>query len=167
MGRRGDRKTDGIMPRAWIIAGLFLAAFLLIQLFGPEKNLGERDTSDDFIPVSGIPDTLAVIFTHSCYDCHSNRTEYPWYGNLAPSSWLMDNHVREGKSHLNFSSWGILDRAERISQLNRICEECTDGSMPLRSYLLMHRTAGLRPAEIEAICEWAEQASMNLLTTKE
>ena len=150
--------------RVRIILGIFFAAVLLIQLIRPEKNLDEIDTPDDFIHVSQVPDTLARIFLNSCYDCHSNHTHYPWYGSIAPVSWYINKHVVEGKAHLNLSSWGIMDKAQKISKLDEICEECSDGAMPLKSYLWVHRSTALGPQEIEAICEWAEQEAMEIMS---
>lgn len=151
------------MRRIYFYLALFLGVFLIIQLISPEKNLGEIENKDDFLQISQVPDTLARIFMNSCYDCHSNRTRYPWYGKVAPVSWYLNKHVTEGKAHLNFSSWGILDKAQKISKLDEICEECKDGSMPLRSHLLMHKSATLGASEIGAICEWAEQEAMEIM----
>ncbi|MFC2111995.1 heme-binding domain-containing protein [Bacteroidota bacterium] len=154
------------MKKASIVGGLILAAVLLMQLIGPDKNLGEIDTPDDFIQVSQVPDTLARIFLNSCYDCHSNHTNYPFYGSIAPASWFLNKHIVEGKDHLNFSSWGIIDKAKKISYLDDICEECSEGNMPLKSYLLIHRSSALGPDEIEAICDWAEQEAMEIMNSE-
>jgi len=155
------------MRRAFLIIGIILAALLLMQLIRPEKNLGKTGGHEDFLLLSRMPDTLARIFLNSCYDCHSNHSNYPWYGNLAPASWMLNSHIKEGKSHLNFSSWGTMDRARKISILDKICIECSEGAMPLKSYLMMHRTASLGPHEIEAICAWSEQAAMEIMKSPE
>ena len=81
------------------------------------------------------------IAVAACYDCHSNETKWRWYSNVAPVSWLLQNHVDEGRSRLNFSEW---DRRQRIGEL---VESVTEGSMPPRSYLLMHWSASLSAAE--------------------
>jgi len=109
------------MRRFSIASGLILIILLIMQLFRPERNLGEIDTADDFIQVSLVPDTLARVFLNSCYDCHSDYTNYPWYGNLAPASWILNRHINEGKAQMNFSSWGVLDKAQKISLLDQIC----------------------------------------------
>ena len=155
------------MRRLWIFLGFILAALLVMQFFRPEENLGEADTADDFIQVSQVPDTLARVFLTSCYDCHSNYTNYPWYGNIAPASWFLNSHIREGRARLNFSSWAVLDKAQKISRLDQICEECTSGSMPLNSYVLIHRSAALGADEIEAICAWAEKEAMEIMGSGE
>lgn len=140
------------------------AVLLLIQLIRPGKNLGELATETDFIHVTRVPDTLASVFLNSCYDCHSNRTRYPWYANLAPFSWYLNGHIVEGKAHLNFSSWDLMDKAQKITQLDQICEESSTGSMPLKSYLFIHRTARLSSRDIQNICDWVESESLRILT---
>ena len=155
------------MRKAWIITGIIAILFLLMQAIRPEKNLGEMNAPEDLLQVSGVPDTLAVLFINSCYDCHSDHTRYPWYGSLAPSSWLLASHIREGKSNLNFSSWGFLDKAQKISLLERICDECSEGLMPLKSYTLLHRSTILEESETEAICSWAEQESLDILKARD
>ena len=137
-----------------------------MQFFRPEKNLGNLETEKDFLQVSMVPDTLASVFLNSCYNCHSNNTRYPWYNNVSPLSWYLNKHILDGKEHLNFSSWGTLDKAQKISKLDEICEECKNGAMPLKSYVLVHRDEKLSPDEIEAICEWAESEAMNILSSE-
>ena len=149
--------------RLRLVLLMVLASFLIIQFFRPEKNLGEIETAEDFIQVTGIPDTLARVLMNSCYDCHSNRTRYPWYNNIAPVSWYLNAHVVEGKAHLNFSSWALLEKRKKISQLNDICSEVEDHTMPLKSYLFIHGSAALSEDEINAICDWADSEAMRLM----
>jgi hypothetical protein len=154
------------MRRRLIYLVSVVAALILIQFIRPEKNLGELGTETDFLQASGVPDTLAGIFLNSCYDCHSNHTRYPWYSNVAPFSWYLNKHVEEGKAHLNFSSWGIMEKAQKITQLDQISEEITYGSMPLNSYLLIHRSSKLGDQEIKSISEWAENEALRILTAE-
>jgi hypothetical protein len=99
----------------------------------------------------------------SCFDCHSNQVQFPWYSKLAPSSWLLANHIREGKSHLNFSEWEAYSNREKIGLLEDIKDEVGSGKMPLKSYLLIHRDAKLNPEEISALIRWADEASARML----
>lgn len=154
------------MRRRLIYLVSVLAVLILIQFIRPEKNLGELHTETDFMLVSEVPDNLTSIFLNSCYDCHSNHTRYPWYSNVAPISWYLNKHVEEGKAHLNFSSWGIMDKAQKVTQLDQICEECTHGSMPLNSYLLIHRSSKLNEQDIKSICDWTESEALRILTAE-
>jgi hypothetical protein len=152
------------MRKKLIYLVAIFSALILIQFIRPEKNLGEPDTETDFLHASQVPDTLASVILNSCYDCHSNRTRYPRYGNVAPFSWILNRHIEDGKAHLNFSSWGILDKTQKITQLDEICEEITSGSMPLKSYLLIHRSSRLSKQDVQAICEWTESEALEIMT---
>lgn len=82
----------------------------------------------------------------ACYDCHSNRTTWPWYSNIAPLSWRIQGHVDEGRKKLNFTAFDPAseDMAEAAGEAG---EEVTDGKMPLNDYLLAHPEARLTPDE--------------------
>jgi hypothetical protein len=86
-------------------------------------------------------DEARRIAVAACYDCHSNETNWRWYTNVAPVSWFLQNHVDEGRSRLNFSEW---DRRQRLGEL---VESVSEGSMPPRSYLIVHSAARLSAAE--------------------
>ncbi len=154
------------MRRFSIFLLILLGILIVLQFFRPEKNLGEFDTPSDFLLVSMVPDTLAAVFLNACYDCHSDHTRYPWYSQVSPVSWYLNHHIEEGRTHLNFSTWGTLDKGKKISILDEICEECKAGTMPLKSYLLMHRDTRLSPDQMESICKWAEKEAMRILTSE-
>lgn len=82
---------------------------------------------------------------NSCFDCHSNEASYPWYSYVAPVSWLVSNHITEGREHLNFSEWNDdIDADEMI-------EEIRSGEMPLWDYKLMHSHANLTPEQTDSL----------------
>ena len=87
-----------------------------------------------------------LLAKRACFDCHSNETRWPWYSHLAPSSWLLQNHVDEGRSALNFSEFG-----KRFEDAHEAGETVRDRSMPPRSYLLFHPDARLSVAEREQL----------------
>lgn len=149
--------------RIWIAGVVLLAVLLFLQVFQPERNLGEPDNMNDLVESLGMPDSLAVVLKRSCYDCHSNRTEYPWYSYIAPVSWYLDNHIRKGKDHVNFNSFGALEKSGKIGVLSDICEEVESGSMPLKSYTLIHGNARVSDIEKEALCRWAELESLKIM----
>jgi mono/diheme cytochrome c family protein len=86
----------------------------------------------------------------SCFDCHSNETKWPWYTNVAPSSWLVQRDVDEGRSKLNFSEW---DRPQEGSDA---AEVVRSGEMPPWQYTLLHRGAKLSDAEKESLAKGLE-----------
>jgi hypothetical protein len=80
----------------------------------------------------------------ACFDCHSNETETQWWEDVAPLSWWITNHVKEGRDKLNFSEW---DRHRGES--DDAAETVRDGEMPPSYYtwLVMHSNAKLTPKE--------------------
>ncbi len=56
---------------------------------------------------------------------------------------------------MNFSEWGKMSSSKQEIKLDKICEEITDGEMPLKQYLLIHRDAELSQADKDLLCNWA------------
>jgi len=152
------------MKRGVKIAGFLLVVFLIIiQFFRPEKNQGSLEQENDLLRMATVPDSLASILLTSCYDCHSNHTYYPWYSRISPVSWYLDRHIREGKEDLNLSDYGLMDKAEKIGILSDIYDALEAGTMPLQSYLLIHRDARMSQDDIEKLMDWADQESLRLM----
>ena len=105
---------------------------------------------------------VETVLRRSCMDCHSNRTEWPWYSNVAPASWLVVDHVNHGRKHLNFSDWARFDREEAGHVLKSICKEAQGGSMPMPSYTLVHRDARLDGEDVRTLCDWSRAESERL-----
>jgi hypothetical protein len=147
----------------YLIGILLLAGLVVIQFFRPERNSGEADGENDLIVQLGITGEVAVILKTSCYDCHSNRTRYPWYSSIAPVSWYLEHHIIKAKEELNFSEFGTLRKSVQVGALSHISEEVGAGSMPLKSYLLIHRDARLDEGKREILVEWADARMGDLL----
>lgn len=145
-----------------IIILLLIAAFAIMQLFQPERNKAAV-TNDDIVFQMEIPQPVKKIIITSCYDCHSNQTRYPWYASLSPISWMISDHVEDGKEALNFSAWGQYSKREQISLLDDIFNAVSEKGMPLMSYIIIHKDAGLFDYEIEDVCSWTEEAAENLM----
>jgi hypothetical protein len=87
------------------------------------------------------PATRALA-ERACFDCHSNRTSWPWYSHVAPASWLVQSQVDEGRQALNFSEWqGASEEADEAGEAVR------EREMPPASYLVAHPEARLTAAE--------------------
>lgn len=108
------------------------------------------------------PEEVQSVLERSCYNCHSNETEWPWYGYVAPASWLVARHVSEGREHVNFSEWNQLSLDDRSGALEEIAEEVDERKMPIRSYLLLHPEARLTDAERWLLIDWATARSNKL-----
>ena len=147
-----------------IFSILLLAGFIILQFFQPDKNTGEQLTETDLVWSTDIPVEMAEKFMNSCYDCHSNYTNYPWYGYVSPVSLLLDNHIKEGKEKLNFSVWAEYSKKEQVILLGGICSELLDMKMPLPMYIQLHRKAEISTENIFLICDWTDQESENIIS---
>ena len=150
-----------------IILYIFLGSFIFIQFFRVEKNLGEVNKQDDFfVQNQSLPASLMATMKTSCYDCHSNHTIYPWYANIAPFSWLIDQHIRNGKDELNLSEYGSLTSKQKISVLTKICDAISDSTMPPANYLMLHKDVALDSDDITAICDWSDGMALFIMRNK-
>lgn len=153
-----------MMKTPWKLAGIILAGGIVaIQFFQPERNLGAAHSEHDLAVVLEAPEKVASILENSCYDCHSNRTAYPWYSRVSPFSWYLGMHIRKGKEELNLNEFGTLDKNKRIGTLADICDVIETGEMPLKSYLLIHRESVLSENDREEICNWLESEALKMM----
>jgi hypothetical protein len=100
------------------------------------------------------PSAVESILKRSCYDCHSHETRWPWYGYVAPVSWLVAYNVAEARSELNFSTWKAYRPDKRRRLLRDALEEIEEESMPPWEHLLMHTEARLSGEEREILRDW-------------
>jgi hypothetical protein len=108
-------------------------------------------------PVTGkidAPSNVLSILKASCFDCHSNETEWPWYSYVAPVSFLVSADVEDGRKRVNFSEWDKYDDEKKAKKLDAIIEEVEEGEMPLSKYTLMHPEAKMDQAKIKVLKEW-------------
>ena len=133
---------------------ILLAAFILIQFVRPEKN-DSKNEMNAMGTVMEIPVEVTKIIQTSCADCHSNSTKYPWYSEIAPASWYLAQHVKEGKENLNFSEWTTYNKDQQAHILKDIKEVLNEREMPLKSYLLIHKEAKLTENQYQILYDWA------------
>jgi hypothetical protein len=151
------------MKRVIKITGISMAVLLLLlQLYRPARNENRETPPTDIIVAYGVPENVANILHRSCYDCHSNNTQYPWYSHIQPVGMWLANHVDEGKDELNFSEFGNFKTKRKLRKLQEIIEETEAGEMPLGSYTLIHKKAMLAPEEKELLANWARGLSQRI-----
>ena len=142
-----------------------ISILVLIQFIRPERNMGIADTEKDITHSLVVSLEVKNILEKSCYDCHSNHTEYPWYANIQPiASWLA-NHVNEGKDELNFSEYDTYKLKRKIKKLKEVIEQTEKGEMPLNSYLIIHKDAALSEEQKNKLIKWAEESMLVLQDT--
>ena len=140
-----------------ILIGL-LVLLVVIQFFRPARNNGAAAATTDITHAVHTPDTVLHILQHSCYDCHSNHTEYPWYVNINPVGWWLRHHIDEGKRELNFSEASTYSKKKLDHKLEEIVEQVEKKEMPLSSYTFIHTEAKLNDGQIALIKAWVDSA---------
>jgi len=136
--------------------GLALLVVLVGLQFIPSRSnrSNEVSLSTDFIKTNKVPEEVGNILRTSCYDCHSNNTNYPWYSKVQPVGWFLENHINSGKAALNFSEFGGYSVRKQKSKLKSIVSQVEKGEMPLSSYTLIHRDARLSRESNKAFVDY-------------
>ncbi len=132
---------------------VILIIFVLLQFFTP-KRTNPPVTQE----ISAPPEVMSIL-QKSCYDCHSNKTRWPWYSKVAPISFLVVRDVNEGRKHMNFTEWDKIPQQKLAKVFEEIAEEVQEGEMPMPIYLIMHSDARLSPSEKNTLVTWAQQKS--------
>lgn len=139
------------------LAILLLVAFLGIQFVRPEKNLSPGPIpAEDLRILHPMPAAIRQKLEVSCYDCHSNQTRYPWYAEIQPLGWWLDQHLKDGKRELNLSTFGSYPLSRQVDKLDAIIDSVKDRTMPLPSYTWTHFDAKFSDEEVAALVVWAE-----------
>lgn len=138
------------MKRALAYGGIAILVLLVAIQFVPVADAGNPPVEAEI----DAPADVRAVLRRSCYDCHSNETRWPWYSRVAPASWLVQRDVREGREHLNFSTWGRYDREERAEHVEEIAEEALEGEMPPWFYIPLHPDAQLSDADAALLERW-------------
>ncbi|MGH9874371.1 MAG: heme-binding domain-containing protein [Pyrinomonadaceae bacterium] len=145
-----------------LIAGA--VCLVIAQFFGPAKTNPASDPSQSIESRLQVTPQVAAIFARSCNDCHSNKTRWPWYSNVAPVSWFVIDHVIEGRENMNLSEWGRYSQRDNDSLLRQICREVRAGGMPLSSYTPLHPGSRLSPEDVKTLCDWTDAERARLAT---
>jgi hypothetical protein len=114
----------------WILVAGAVGIFLLIQLI----PFGHNRTNPPVVsePNWSSPEARALVKQH-CFQCHSNETNWTWYANIAPGSWLIAYDVIEGRNAFNFSDWN-----NYYGELDEMVQAVQEGEMPPIQYWIFH-----------------------------
>jgi hypothetical protein len=148
------RRDDLILKRSYLFLGL-IVLFVFIQLIPVDR---ENPSSNSELELKA-PYEIKTILKNSCFDCHSNQTNWPFYSYIAPISWLIARDVKRGRKNLNFSEWNSLSVEKRKKSREEIIEEISENEMPLPLYLITHSGAKLTDEQKLKLKHWAETIS--------
>ncbi|WP_435416409.1 heme-binding domain-containing protein [Polaribacter aestuariivivens] len=136
---------------------VLLVIFVIAQFFGPEKNDGDLASVSTFLAETNPPEDVKKILETTCFDCHSNKTVYPWYDKITPVNYWLADHIKDGKKHLNFSEWSKYSLKRKEHKMDELHEEVEKGEMPLESYTYTHSNANLTPEQIAGVVAWGKK----------
>lgn len=139
----------------WSLVGL-LGILVVAQFIRPTQENPPVIAEQDFINIAQPSAEVASLMKSACYDCHSHETEYPWYASITPVNWWLDDHIQEGRSHFNFSTWGTYNAKKADHKLEEFIEMVEDGEMPLNSYTWTHLDARLSAEQKTMLTTWVK-----------
>lgn len=148
-----------------ILWGL-LIVIIGIQFIRPARNEAAAIAANDISKFYHVPANVQNILQRACNDCHTNNTIYPWYTNIQPVGWWMQDHVNEGKRELNFSEFGTYAPKKQDHKMEEVIEMVEHNEMPLDSYTWMHGDAKLSTEEKTALIAWAKQIRTEIAVVK-
>ena len=138
------------------IGWLLLIALVAIQFFHPTKNIHEGDQPNAISKKFAVTTDVQTILDKACMDCHSNNTRYPWYNNIQPVAWWLDDHVKDGKKELNFDEYITKRPRFQYRRMEQTIDLVKKEEMPLPSYRWMHKDAILTEEEKTKLYDWAK-----------
>jgi hypothetical protein len=123
----------------------------LIHPFGSVRN---RTNDAAIFGGAQLDPNTRALFERACLNCHSERTMWPWYSQVAPMSWMIERDVHQARSHMNLSRWPEYAPVDRLQLLSKIGSVVRNQHMPPERYLLLHPEARLTNPERQEIYEW-------------
>jgi len=142
---------------------IFLILFIVVlQFIKPDTTNPSEDKTKFIGSYVQVPDNVLSKLEKACFDCHSNRTVWPWYSSISPVVYLIEHDVKDGRKKLNFSEWGNYEKKKILKKLEEISEEVTESEMPPGIYTLMHSDAKLTDEDKKSISDWAKATKENL-----
>lgn len=138
--------------------GLAILVVLVgLQFMPTRSNQSSIVPSTDFILTYKASEELGHLLHTSCYNCHSNNTDYPWYSRVQPIGLLLENHIKKGKSELNFSEFGTYSLRKQKSKIQSMVSQIEKDEMPLSSYTFIHREARLSRENKKALIDYLNE----------
>jgi len=149
--------VKGLKYLLWIVVVIFIA----IQFVPIDRENPIGDANSDLLMQTQASQEVQSIMRNACYDCHSNETVWPWYSNIAPVSFVIANHIEEGRDHLNFSDWASYDKEDQSYILKNMKKEIDKNAMPLKGYVKMHANAEMTNERKALIFAWIDSVLEN------
>src|SRR5579883_3131417 len=88
---------------------LFAGVAIAVLQFVPVKSVSNPKVTPSHTIEANleVPANVEKILNDSCKNCHSYETRLPWYGRVAPVSWMLAGDVERARQAMNLSEWGV------------------------------------------------------------
>ncbi|MGI8770650.1 MAG: heme-binding domain-containing protein [Acidobacteriaceae bacterium] len=145
----------GIVLAILAAAVLLSLALARVHPFGDPRIMRTHPSSAPLPTHPGIPPDARAILTQKCGDCHSEQTRWPWYGRLAPASWMMERDIVQAREHMDLSRWESLPDDEVSVLKSEIVQQARSRAMPPPQYRFIHTSTALTDADERTLTAWA------------
>ena len=135
--------------------GVVSAVVLASALVHPNSPVKAAKSDTPLLAGAEVDPGIFEVLQRSCQNCHSEKTEWPWYSHIAPMSWLVESDVSQARSRMNLSHWREYTVEEQQDFLARIGSVVRSGEMPPARYTMIHTNAKLSRAERDNVYRWA------------
>ena len=146
---------------------ILLSALVMISATGfTQDEAVENDTimeqpiSQDslFAIINASFEKVKPMLVNSCFDCHSDQTEQPWYFNIPIINGWLEGHIEHARRNLDFSTgFPFAGTPDQVHLLEEIKEEVAEGKMPIFSYRLMHWGRLIEDEKQDTLFAWIDE----------
>ena len=103
--------------------------------------------------------SVKSIFQSKCMDCHSDKTNYPWYSGIPGVKTLIESDIAEAKKHLNMTGdFPFKGHGTIREDLDAIQKAIDEDSMPPLRYRSMHWNSKLTSEEKVTVSDWIKES---------
>lgn len=107
--------------------------------------------------------TLKPGFEHSCYDCHSKFTQFPWYYKLPIIKGMIDKDIKQARHNVDFSNgFPFTGKRSQADMLKGMRDEISGGDMPPMTYRMMHWGRQIEGAGKDSVVRWLDSSLARL-----
>lgn len=130
----------------------------------PKKEVVEEVKRNIYEPINqSYLNNIKPIFENKCFNCHSNKPNYPFYYKIPGVKQLIDHDIKEAKTHIDMSDdFPFISHDSPINDLKSIRKSTINDTMPPLRYVIAHWDSRLDEVEKEQIIKWVDE-SLKLL----
>ena len=139
--------------RAFLLGGA--SGTVIASLFlHPYGSVKAAESIKPLLAGAGVDPIVFAVVERSCQNCHSEKTEWPWYSYVAPISCLVESDVGRARSRMNLSRWDEYTIDKQQELLGRLGAAIRSRQMPPARYTLIHPGTKLSPFERDRLYQW-------------